>query len=138
MNYILASLPLTALLCIASRTACSQDTLHVAPDTVCFSIQQARELVDGFVIGEEGLAALKLERRLHAHTAADRQTERQKASNLFLALGQQKVATDERTTQRDQWQGMYQAESKKKNGWKIAFYSLGAAALGGLTYVALK
>lgn len=134
MNCILASVLLTLALCTASRTACSQDTLPAEPDTVCFSIQQVRELVDGFVLGEEGFNALSFERRLHARTAADRNTERNKAAALFVALGQERIATDERTTQRDGWKLMYEGEHRKKNGWKVAAYVLGALLLGGAGY----
>lgn len=134
MNCTPASVLLTLALCTASRIACSQDTLTVAPDTVCFSIQQVRELVDGFVLGEEGFDALALERRLHARTAADKKTERDRANKLQAALGQETIVANERATERDGWITMYKGEHRKKTGFKIGFYVVGALLLGGAGY----
>jgi len=126
----LASLVLTCVFSTTTRTASSQDTSSTDLDTVCFSINEVRTLLEGFTLGNEGFERLEVELRLHAHTYARLSGCRKSEAVMKDALVTAKRIMAERLEQRDLLQAALDHEKEKSRRRGFWNWLLGGVAAG--------
>lgn len=118
----LFSLVLVAMSCVSSRTAFSQDSTATVPDTLCYSIEEVRQMLGGIALGQAGFERLELELRAHARTYARLKMSRANEADLKRALLKLRESVDryqeayeKEQSAAEDYRMLYQEEQRKRN-----------------------
>lgn len=112
MRSLLASVVLVVMNCTPWQTASGQPTTSTVTDTLCFSIQEVRELIDGVALGNAGFERLDAELKIHAHTWGRLLQQKKNVVDLKAAIKEKDGIIEERTNQRDGWKKLYDRDKK--------------------------
>jgi hypothetical protein len=115
-----------------SSIAFAQGTLSTANDTVCFSTEELRLIVENVSTGNEALEKYDALVRLYGINAIRLKNESAKAEKLQRAKNEMEAAFKEQKTLTDLWHGAYLSQRRGTKRWKVASLLFGGVMIGSI------
>lgn len=113
-------------------TASAQPTLSIAKDTVCYSTEDLRLIIENISTGNEALEKYDALVRLHGINAIRLKNESSKAGKLQSAKNEMEAAYNQQKTLTELWHGAYLSKRRDAKRWKVAALLFGGVMVGSI------